>query len=532
MTSLVLRVAAAALAVVLAAPLRASAEGPLECPPAADDDARRNKARAAEHYRRGQELYAQGEYERAIPEFRAAYCYVPAPEAVYNVAQAYERLVDYQRAVAWFEAYLAVLPRGLREEKTAVENRLRVLRRLPARIRVSTDPPGASIRLEGAGGQSVEGKANAEPLRVAAGTWNLRLELAGHVPIVETIVAEIGQPYTYSYRLTPETGILRVSARPRETRILVDDRVVGTGRFIDRVPVGERVVTLEAPLRPTEKRTVRVNATGVAELHVDMQPARPKNGKVELLILSTAFGVLEGGLVASSLTDNPAIVGGAAVATGALGFLVPLVFLPRQVPTGQTSLMIGGRGWGAIEGLGIATIVYGNPAAEENRVASAFFVSGGSVVAGVGLGLVARHLDVSAGDAALVNSGGIWGTTAAALLLASVDAGEEIIGPVLLTGVNVGLLGGAVLAARLEPSRGRMFLIDVAGVAGIVTGTALAALVQQGDKTAQFALGGLGGGLLVGALLTTSVDSDDDDAGMFAGISERGTPIVGLSGTW
>lgn len=524
-----------AFAFLMLAGVRAlAADDPLQCPPAAEEDTKKKKALAGEHYRRGQDLYAQGEYEASIPEFRSAYCLVPAPQPVYNVAQAYERLVEYQKAVAWFEAYLRILPKEQREEATTVENRLRVLRKLPARIRVSTDPPGATIRLEG-GGEAVEGKANGEPLRVAAGSYTMRLSLDGFMPVVDPIVAEIGQPYMYSYRLSPQTGILRISAKPRETRILVDDRVVGNGRFIDRVPIGDHHVTLEAPLRPTEKRTVKVTTEKPAQLHVDMQPARPRNGKVELLIASTAFAVMEGGIVAASLTDDPTMVGGAAITAGGLGFLVPWLFLPRQVPTGQTSLIIGGRIWGGIEGLGIASIIAGDPGVEDNRRTVAGLVAGGSIVAGVTLGILARRLDVSAGEAALVNSGGIWGTTSAGLLLAAVDAPDEIIGPVLLTGVNVGLIAGTVLASKLEPSRSRMFLIDLTGIAGIVSGTALAALVQQGGKTPQFALGGMAAGLLVGTLVTGSVDSDDDDDGdveMFAGTSERGTPIVGLSGTW
>jgi hypothetical protein len=489
------------------------------------------KARAGEHYRRGQELYAQGEYESAIPEFRAAHCLLPAPEALYNVAQSYERLVDYENAVRWFEAYLSELPRSQREEARAVENRLRVLRKLPARIRVSTEPPGAALRLVGDDGTVVEGKANAEPLRVAAGSYQLRLELDGFLPVTEAIRAEIGQPYTYAYRLAPQTGLLRVTARPRDARILVDERVVGAGVYQERVPVGEHTVTIEAPLRPPESRTVRVAREGITRLHVDLQPARPRNGKVELLIASTAFGVVEAGLVASALADNRVLIGGLALAGGAAGFLAPLVLLPREVPTGQTSLMIGGRVWGAIEGLGLATLAYGDPASADNRVAASLLVAGGSVLGGLGFGVVARRLDVSAGEAALVNSGGVWGTTSAALLLAAVDADEEIVGPVLLGGLNLGLIAGGVLASQFEPSRGRVFLVDLAGLAGIVSGTALAALVQKNESVPQFALGGLGVGLIVGTLVTRSVDADQDLAA-FASVTPGGTLVMGLGGAW
>src|SRR5262249_42906804 len=82
----------------------------------AKNDARAKKSRAAEHYRHGQDLYAGGEYEAAIPEFLAAYCLVPVPEAIFNMAQAYERLVDYEHAVALFEAYVKALPPSSREE--------------------------------------------------------------------------------------------------------------------------------------------------------------------------------------------------------------------------------------------------------------------------------------------------------------------------------------------------------------------------------------------------------------------------------
>ena len=498
------------------------------------DGGGKKKALAAEHYRRGQELYAQGEYEASIPEFRAAYCLMPAPEALYNVAQAHERLVDYENAVLWFEAYLRELPKSQREEATAVENRLRVLRKLPARIRVSTEPPGATLRLVAADGKVIAGKANGEPLRVGAGKYEMRLELPGFVPVVEPIRAEIGQPYTYAFRLEPQTGLLRVTATPRDARVLLDERVVGTGSFYDRVPVGEHTVTIEAALRPPELRKVRVQGgDGVTKLHVDMQPARPRNGKVELLIASTMLGLVEAGLVVSALSENRALIGGVALAGGAAGFFAPLLLLPKEVPTGQTSLMIGGRIWGAVEGVAVASIIYDDILDEEAQIPSSLLIAGGSIAGGIALGIVARRLDVSAGEAALVNSGGIWGTTSAGLILAAVDGENSLVGPMLLGGVNVGLIAGGVLASQLEPSRGRVFLIDLSGLAGIVSGTALAALVQKPGSVPQFALGGLGVGLVVGTLVTRSVDSDSGAGmGAYASITQGGTPVVGLAGAW
>src|SRR5262249_27917150 len=139
----------AVVLVLLAARAAAADEiDPLVCARPSDEDRSTRHDRAAEHYRRGQELYTAGEYERALPEFRTADCLEPAPEDVFNIAQGHERLVDYEKAVVWFEAYIRLLPSSAAEEIRNVGNRVKALRRLPARIRVATDPPGAKVTLE------------------------------------------------------------------------------------------------------------------------------------------------------------------------------------------------------------------------------------------------------------------------------------------------------------------------------------------------------------------------------------------------
>src|SRR5262249_6540564 len=160
------------------------------------------------------------------------------------------------------------------------------------------------------------------------------------VPIEEQILAEIGQPYTYSYRLAPETGLLRILTSPSDARIFVDDRVVGVGSYADRLPVGQHTVAVEAPDRPTERRTVMVQSQNERRLYVEMGPPRPPNGKIELLLGSTAIGLVEGGFLASAFVaedEKPLIVLSSA-AFGAAGFIVPYLLLPGEVRVSQSSL--------------------------------------------------------------------------------------------------------------------------------------------------------------------------------------------------
>lgn len=519
----------------------------LDCPersPEAKSDTKRSKSRAAEHYRHGQDLYAGGEYEAAIQEFLAAYCLVPVPEALFNMAQAYERLVDYERAVNLFQAYVKALPPSSKEEIATVEHRIAALRKLPARIRITTEPPGARLVLEGPIGTTLA-MANADPLRLPAGTYKLRVELPGYVPIEEEIVAEIGQPYTYSYRLAPQTGVLRVLTSPNDARILVDDRAVGTGSYVDRLPVGQHSLSVEASDRPSERRTVEVGPEGEVRLFVAMKPARPPNGKIELLIGSSAFGLIEGGLIGTAITTNKPAAAATSAVLGAAGFLIPYFVLPPEIPTGQTSLMVGGRLWGGLEAATLAATIFPGKAFEEHIDDTSFMIAGSSIAFGVGAGILARNLDISAGDASLVNSGAIWGTTLGILSFYSFASSDsQLGGPIALVSLNAGLLIGALLANNTELSRGHVFLIDLGGFAGLVSGSALSALVEgtaltpqlgRTDVAARYALGGTVIGLVVGTFVTRNIDSDTrivPTPGFTTDAGGRAVPLLGFAGAW
>jgi hypothetical protein len=513
------------------------------CAKPTDGEQATREQRAGEHYLRGQELYAGGEYELAIPEFHTAFCLLPKPAPLYNIAQSYERLVDYERAVRWFERYIRE-PGQSQEEIDTVAHRIRQLRKLPARIRVSTDPPGASIRLDG-NGQQLTGKANdPEPLRLPAGTYTMVITLAGHTQVTERVVAEIGQPYTYSYRLIPHTGTLRVVADPPSARILVDDRIAGIGSYVDRLPIGPHRITVEAEARPPAHRLVTVGAAEEQTVRVRLDNPRPRNGKLELLIASPAVGLIEGSVFAAGLTDDSRVISLVALAMGGVGLLVPALILPSYVPVGATSLAIGGRLWGAAEGAALVALF-----SPDNPRAAGMGAVVGSVLVGAAGYLVARRLDTTAGDAALVNTGALWGSTAGLLVNAAfstASAGDRLLGPLLLGGVNIGLLTGVALASQVEWSRGHVALIDLSAFAGMVSGTALALVVQVGGgsledsaansrNAARFALAGLGIGLVVGTLLTRTMDLEVAVEPSISAVSDaRGRSIAtfGFGGTW
>lgn len=513
----------------------------LPCGKPSDDDPTTLKARAREHYLRGDELYALGEYERAIPEYWAAYCLVPVPEPIHNIAQAYERLVEYEQAVVWFERYIAELPPDAIEERELYAHRVKVLKRLPARIRVATDPPGADVVLEG-GDAPVRGRANAEPLRVLAGTYTMTVKLDGHEPIVETFRVQIGQPYTFSYRLSPKTGQLRVTTDPPDARIFVDQKLVGLGTYVDRVPIGEHTITVEAQGRRPQTREVDVLADRTTSLHVRLD-APPRSGRWELITATTLFGLSAGSIGATVFGQESGAATLFALGGGAVGFAGTYLGAPDRIPVGHTSLVIGSTAWGAVLGLGLSSTF-----TEDDRVISSVTFSG-AIVGGAAAAVAAPKLDLSAGDAALVNSGGLWGTTMGSMfwgLFQEDDRTGRLFGPILLSGLGAGLLAGGALAYKHEFSRGHVALIDLAGLAGAITGTALSNAFERKfesqDRTLHFALGGIVAGLAAGAFFTRNMDEaraaratahlPSPTLGVARGADGRAVGVLGVSGAW
>jgi hypothetical protein len=107
-------VLAAAMVVLLALPL---ATGAADAQPASPTD------QARQHFTRGKELFASGEYRGAIGEFAAADKLAPSPLLEFNIALCHERLGERSEAVRRYRLYLERVPdaanRGAVEAKIA-----------------------------------------------------------------------------------------------------------------------------------------------------------------------------------------------------------------------------------------------------------------------------------------------------------------------------------------------------------------------------------------------------------------------------
>jgi hypothetical protein len=499
-----------ALALVLCVALAAA-------PVAADETPASVEVQARAHYEAAQKLYDEGKYDEAIAEYQDAYRLKPHPNTIYNIAQAYERLLDYAQSVAWFERYLKEAPPDA-PFRTIVSNRLRLLRDLPARVSITSIPEHVHAAIVNDKGERVELDTPAL-FKVPAGRYTIDLSQPGWELESHEITTEIGQPYFYQYRLKRSMAQVSIFTRPRGARVFLDDTLRGETPFAGTVEVGRHRLLLEHRDYPWHREELDVRAG--QPLKREIRLIRPvRSGRTELVLASMVYGGVAGPLLVSAIVTDPkfgtsgygllAYILSSAAGISA-GFLTAFLATRDGVKVGTSSLMIGGGAWGTswLTSLGLGLDI-------PSQYVYGMAIGGGLLGAASAL-LIARRWDISAGDAGLVNSGGLWGTGFGALLAQAIwrrPTGAEF-GWLMLGGTSLGLATGSILAKKLELSRGHVALIDVGGLAGTGLGFALGAAIGANSKTedtvqagARYALGGMALGLIAGSVFTRKYRGD------------------------
>jgi hypothetical protein len=471
---------------------------------------------ARTHYEDGQKAYDRGDYETAIREFEQAYQLKPHPNVLYNIAQAHERLLEYAESVKWFERFLAEAPPDA-EFRPIVENRLRILRNLPARISVTSIPEKIHATLVSNG---QEYKADTPTtFKVPAGDYQVYLDLPGWEAERHDVHADIGQPYFYQYRLKRSTSTLQVFSRPRGARVFIDNHLVGSTPFADAVEVGSHQLLLEHPDYPWYKEQIEVKPN--QPLKREIKLTRPvRSGRTELVIWAMIYGGVIGELLIGAISNFQGLGStetslplqfGASLAGIGLGFVGSFLATPNGIKVGHSSLIIGGSAWGMALG---SEMALGLNVPNQYIYALALLGSGLGTTTGV---LVSRWRDSTPGDAAVFNSGAMWGTVTGALLSQSIFDHPTLseLGWFCLGGTVLGGVSGALAAWRVDISRGHMGLIDLGGVTGGGLGFALGYIiggttpsstgVQDGSR---YALGGMALGLLTAAILSRNYKGD------------------------
>jgi hypothetical protein len=512
------------------------------------------QAQGAEHYARGEVLYRQGDYDGAVRELVYSYCLVPTFFTILeDIGQAYERKLDYEKAIGYLERYVREVPPNAKQgddpggrdpqlHKAEVASRVEVLRKLRAKIYVESQPAGARITIANDAGVAARAHSG-ETIEVLGGHYVMTTEIDGYEPHHLAIDVRIGKPYTYFVPLVALKGRLSMQVLPPDARIFIGDRFVGIGHIDVNLEGNTYVVTSEAPDRITDKRQVQVIANQVKRVSVSLT-AKPQFGHRQLVVFSTAAGVGATAALLYAFQDTGLATLG-SFAGGAAAFVGSAFLLPDDMPLGTSNLTVTSTVGGAILGAGVG-LLFTKRQDVIQPIAGATAVAAGAV--GYILGDQTR---ITTGDAAVINSGIVWGSVAGGLFALSFDPGHRLGGGLVLSGLGMGTVGGLLLQRNFSITRTHAALIDVGGLIGIIGGLAAESLVyptrttsgptdmvdaQSQEHLANFALGGMALGLLGAGILTRDLDSPkipvSPTVTQATARDGRATTLYGVAGRW
>lgn len=518
-----------------------------DCPPndpALTQDQLRQ--RGQERYERGSTLYLQGDYQGAVRELVGSYCATPFYQILKDVGQAYERSLDYEKAIGYLERYVDAVPADAKRgracdpdpqvDKENTIRRIEVLRRLTARIFVETTPPGAAVTIFSKQRKEAEGKAG-EELQVLGGSYEMVVASPGRVTERRPIEVKIGKPYTYYFALRELEGRLSIQTSPGDARVFLDDRFIGVGRADEKVASKKYTLLVEAPGRVEDKRVIEVLPNQTSRLQIELQP-RPRFARRQLIIA----GGIAGGFATGSLLyafEDTGVAGVGSLAGVGAGVLGSYLWLPEQVPLGTSNLTITSTIATTIGGFAGALLFTDDAGIIEPIV-------GASTFAGAALGYYAgARTRISPGDAALINTNLLWGTTAGLTFAISFDAGRQLGAGLTLSGLGMGAISGILMTNYFEISRTHAALIDVGGVIGVIGGLAAESIAYQNDQdtareeehAANFALGGMAVGLIAAGILTRNLDAPKvppmkPTLGRITDSAGTSSVSYGFSGVW
>jgi hypothetical protein len=505
---------------------------------------------AAEHFDRGETLYVQGDYHGAVQELVSAYCFAPYYAVLKDIGQAYERELEYEKAIAYFEKYVLAVPPDAQRmgqcgndpqvDKENVAARIKVLRNLRAKIRVNTDPGKSKITLlDYQGTVAARGSAGDE-LAVVGGHYTVVVNHEGFKEFTQDIDVEIGKPYTIFSKLEALKGKLRVRVVPTDARLFLQypngDKLqvgnVGTGAFESELPGGKYRLYAEANGRVTVSRDLEVLADKDTPISLDLPPV-PQFGRRQLIAYATVAGSVAGGTIAGA-SENPGIILSGVGAGLAGGFYAAYYATPHDIPLGTSSLTITSSLVGGMLSLNTATLL-----TDDANVRLPAFGTGLIVGAGVGY-YAGSRTHITPGDAAVINSGAIWGTATGTLFAVSFEADNKTSSGLVLSGLGMGTLGGVLVTRYFHVSRARAALIDVGGIIGTLVGYGTHGVVSDQTSAAgssaasqaNYTIGGMISGLLVAGVLTRNMDAPKLAVTPTLSKTQAGTTTIGISGDW
>ena len=245
------------------------------------------------------------------------------------------------------------------------------------------------------------------------------------------------------------------------------------GEAYDRLEeiIGKYPGTVYARFAEDRKRRLEeLNLSSIGRREID------QSGRIESVVFSTLYSTWLGVGSARLANAESEKATAAGMMIGAPAGLLTSLTLTRnaRLSKGQAALINFSGYWGTWQGLGLG-ILLDKDDDEKTLIGSAM---AGGLLGILTTSALTRRIDLSLGDASIINYGGLWGTwlSFCIAMIANIEDGNSILGSVLIGG-NLGAASMTALSTKVEFSPGQASLISLSGVVGTLAAAGVLAIV-------------------------------------------------------
>ncbi len=202
------------------------------------------RAQALAHFKHGNRLFRNQQFERAVAAYGASRSLLPSKGNTRNLAIALSRIGRSDEALDVFESLLREYPDLSADDRARVDREIRQLAKRVGGVVVRASEPGATVVIDG----RVRGLTPLSgAVRVTVGAHSLKVHKPGRRTHESTFELESAEQITIEVELPAlaKSGRLKVSeASGRTLSVLVDGIVVGKTPWQALVSLGSHVVAL------------------------------------------------------------------------------------------------------------------------------------------------------------------------------------------------------------------------------------------------------------------------------------------------
>jgi len=224
--------------------------------PSAED---KKEAKAA--FARAEAAERRKDWRTAIDEYQHAYDILPHPDVLSNIALDLERLEEYRDAATFYRRYLDESPDAT--DRDRVEKLIEKLRARPASLRITSDPDGAEVTLDGK-------RLGPTPVDVKINGVHELVVTSASGSATRAVTVEFGEPVTIHVPVTARTGYLVVNSNVEGAQIVLDDQPIGVTPFSGEVPAGSHRVVVSMEGWSSYERPVDVPAEGSTQMTANL----------------------------------------------------------------------------------------------------------------------------------------------------------------------------------------------------------------------------------------------------------------------